>query len=294
MAGERDGSTIRRHRRFTPLAGLRDELANVSAGDVDDVEMRRLVLHVRVRRSVAVEHDRLAVGRPVDRRAAAQLAGADAPVAGRQVARRAAFGGHDEQVGKPLVEEADLILPVMQRPDDAGGRRPFGPLRLGRHADRPFFLVRREHRERDRFPVRRPARVARRRVGHARNLRGRALGIHPSHEQLPAFRLAFCEVQQPLAVGRPARRRSFDQKPMLRSIRVENPQRGLPFVLELVHVPARVNDARPVGRDLRVGHTLPIKIVLGGEERIRARLLGAQHGGAASDDGGEQRRTDRS
>src|SRR6266487_6407012 len=114
VSSERNGPSVRGHHRSTPVAGLRNQIANIAARDVDDVDLRRLVLHVGVRRPVAVEHDRLAVGGPVDRRAAAELAGADAPFSRRQIPRGPTVAWHHEQMRKALVEESNLVLSKMQ------------------------------------------------------------------------------------------------------------------------------------------------------------------------------------
>ena len=60
---------------------------------------------------------------------------------------------------------------------------------------------------------------------------------------------------------------------MLRSVGVDDPQLRVPLVLELVHVLARVDDARAVRRDLRVADPLPVELVLRRQQRRRSRFL---------------------
>ena len=241
VTGEGHELAVGRHRGIAPVARLRHEIANRCARDVDDVQRRHLILQIAVGAANGVEHDRPAVGRPVDRRAAAQLAGADVPFAARQRPGRAAVGRHHEQVREAIFEESDANLPEVQRVDDARRRRPLGALRFLRHRDVPLFLLGDEHREGDRLAVGRPARIARR-FGDVRDLRRRPVRVDPPDEYLLTLRLAVGEIHQPLAVRRPLRVRSLHEEPVLRTIGLDQPSLGFPLVFQLVHVLAGVGD----------------------------------------------------
>ena len=60
---------------------------------------------------------------------------------------------------------------------------------------------------------------------------------------------------------------------MLRAVRVQDPQRRFPLVVLLVDGLPRVDDARAVGRDLRVVDALPVQVMLGRQQRRGASLL---------------------
>ena len=266
VAGEGDQLAVGRDHRFAPGSRFHNEVADRAAGDIHDVQLRSLVFEVGIAVAVAVKHDRLAVG--------------------RQGARRTALGRHHEQVRVAVLEEADAILPVMERVDDARRRRPLRAFRLGRHTDGPFLLLRLEHRKRDRLAVRRPADAARR-LQDVGDLRGRTGGVDPAHKHLRPFRLALGHVQQPLPVRRPPRGGTLDEEAMFRAVALHHPGLRLPFVLDLVHMFARIDDARAVGRDLRIAHPFPVQVMLCGQQSGRARLLTTQPD--APDHGNHQR-----
>ena len=75
------------------------------------------------------------------------------------------------------------------------------------------------------------------------------------------------------------------QEAVLARVGVDDPDFGLPFVLEAVYVLPRVDDARAVRGDLRVVDALEVHVVLGREPRRRLRLLRAdgRHGHSRRD-----------
>ena len=126
----------------------------------------------------------------------------------------------------------------------------------------------------------------------ARDLRRRALGVHPANEELRAARIAFVEIGDARAVRRPPRPAALRQKSILRPVRAHDPQLGVEAIFELVDVPARVDDLRPVRRDLRIGDLLEVEVLLDGEERIGLPLLCQERRGRReqSDEQGGSRR----
>ena len=179
----------------------------------------------------------------------------------------------------PVFQEAHLILAVVQRFHHARRGRPLGALRRGGHADLPSVLFRHEHGERDGLAVRRPARVGHL-VGGVRDLRGGPVGIDPADEDLRAARLSVGDIENALPVGRPARVRTLGQEAMLAAIGVHDPERGIPAVLDLVGLLAGVDNARAIGRNLRIADALEVEVVIVGQTRGGRGLLG---------DGGESR-----
>jgi len=186
-------------------------------------------------------------------------------------------------MGEALLHEADAILPVVQVVDHAGRRGPFRARGRLRHGDLPERRVGHEQREGDRLAVGRPARVGGRLL-HAGDLRDRPLGIHPADEDLRPLGLTVGEIDDPRPVRGPAGARSLYEEALMRPVGVHDPQRRFPFVLQLVHPAAGVDDLRAVGRDLRVARLLPVEVMLDGEERVRRGLL------RGDGNGGEQQR----
>ena len=263
-----------------------------AAGNVERVHLRVLVAAVPLRVLEAVEDDRLAIRGEVEPDVPREAVepGTDVPLAARELPRRATVRGHEEEVRVPGLREPDAILAVVQPVDDPRRLRPLGAGRGRGHADLPGLLVGDEHRERDRFAVGRPLRVGRG-LSDMGDLRGRAFGVHPAHEQLRALGLAVGEIQDPRAVRRPAGARAFPQSAVLGAVGVHHPERRLPLVLELVHVAPGVDDLRPVGRELRVGDLLPVEVMLDGEERVGRGFL--SRGGRSSEKPGDDQNGNR-
>ena len=113
-----------------------------------------------------------------------------------------------------------------------------------------------------------------------RDLRGGSIGIDPADKDLRAARLSIGDIENAFPVGRPAGVGAFGQKPMLAAIGIHDPERGIPAVLDLVGLLAGVDNARAIGRNLRVADALQVKVVIVGQTRGGRRLLG---------DGGESR-----
>ena len=220
------------------------------------------------------EKNLLAVGRELD--------AVVIPVAGGQLARRAAGGRHHEQVSIAIVIEALSVLAVVEPLDDARRVDPLGALRTLRHLDRPVVLLLDLHRKRDRLSVGGPCDIGRR-LGEMRDLRRRALGVHVADEDLRALRIALRGVNDAIAARRPARAAAADQEAVLAPVRAHDPERRFALVVDLVDPAARVDDLRAVRRQLRIGDrlVLPIKVevqaivrniigssgVLGGDDR---------------------------
>jgi len=99
------------------------------------------------------------------------------------------------------------------------------------------------------------------------------LGVHPTDEELRAARSAAVDVGDARSVGRPPRTAALRQKPILRAIRVHDPQLGVEAVLELVDMAARVDDLRSVRRDLRVADLLEVEEFVDGEQRVGSPFL---------------------
>src|SRR5581483_9794140 len=95
---------------------------------------------------------------------------------------------------------------------------------------------------------------------------------------LRSLRLAVREVDDALSVGGPARVRSLDEEAMLRAVGVQDPDLGVPAVLDRVDVLPRVQQPPAVGRDLDVVDALPIEVVLGRQAGRAARFLRAERG----------------
>ena len=167
MTGERDCAAIGRHHRIGPSALLRDQRLDGAAFHVNGEEVRLPIAIIGVRIAEAVEHDGATIGRPVVVRPAAELA--RRVIAVRELARRAAFRGHEKQLRRSLLDVADAVAPIVEAIDDARRRRPFGTLRRGRHTDLPRRLTLHQHREREGLAVRRPAQGGRV-LAHARDL----------------------------------------------------------------------------------------------------------------------------
>ncbi len=176
---------------------------------------------------------------------------------------------------KALLHESHLILAVVQVVHDARRGCPLRALgRLG-EGDAPEGGIRHEHQESDRLAVGRPLRI-RRGFGQPRHLRRRSLRIHPAHEDLGALGLAVREVEDAGAVGRPACVRPLHEEAVMRPIRAHDPERRVPFVVDLVDPAARVHDLRSVGGDLRIGDLLPIEVMVDGEQRVGSGFLGGR------------------
>src|SRR5262249_11480528 len=61
--------------------------------------------------------------------------------------------------------------------------------------------------------------------------------------------------------------------PMLPPIGVHDPQRRFPFICKPVHLLARVDDVRAVGRNLCIGDAFELEVVVSGEAVRRRGLL---------------------
>ena len=242
---------------------------------------------VAVEIAAGLDDDRLAIRRPVQRNGPAQLARAHTPAPAGQLADRAAIRRDHEQVGCSAVQIADLILAVVKAVHDSRGRRPMGAGRFRRKADRPLRLVGNKHREGDALAVRRPVGVTEP-VGRVGHLGCRPVDIDPADENLiPAGFRPFRDKQDPLAVRRPSRRGAARQEPILGPVGVDDPKPGLPPVFKLVGALARVDDPRPVRRDLGVAQPLQVKIVVRRQSSRRRSFLGA-HGRRPDGQGGDQ------
>ncbi len=106
------------------------------------------------------------------------------------------------------------------------------------------------------------------------DLRRGTVGIDPADKDLRATRLSVGDVENALPIGRPARVRALGQEAVLAAIGIHDPQRGIPAVLDLVGLLAGVDDARAIGRDLRIAHALEIEVVIVGETRREVSFLG--------------------
>ena len=84
------------------------------------------------------------------------------------------------------------------------------------------------------------------------------------------------QIEDACAVRRPARVAALDEEPVVRAVGVHDPQRRLPFVFDLVHPAARVHDLGAVGRDLGIGHLLPVEVMVHGEQGVGGRFLGGR------------------
>ena len=113
----------------------------------------------------------------------------------------------------------------------------------------------------------------RRRLLDARDLRHGAFGVHVADEDLRAARLALRGVGDAIAGRRPARAAAADEEAVLAAVGVHDPQRRLAAVGLLVDPAARVDDLRPVGRDLRIGDGLVFEIEIEGQA-VGGRCLG--------------------
>ena len=178
-------------------------------------------------------------------------------------------------MGEALLHVADAVLAVMEILHDPRRGRPLRALRRLGERDAPWCRVGRQHHERDRFAVGRPPRIGRL-LSDPRDLRGSALGIHPSDEQLRPLGLPVGQIEDARTVRRPARVAALDEEPVVRAVGVHDPQRRLPFVFDLVHPAARVHDLGAVGRDLGIGHLLPVEVMVHGEQGVGGRFLGGR------------------
>jgi hypothetical protein len=170
---------------------------------IDRVEIGVAVVVVAVRFIETLDNDGLAIGRPVpaDRSGGEAIhAGADIPVAARELPCGTAIDADDEQVAEARFLEATAVFLVMQRLDDAGR---LGPVRriggLG-HVDRPGNRLGDETGEAERFAVGRPFDVGRG-FRQVCELRGALFAFGPPHVDLGAFGLAVVEVRDAGTVG---------------------------------------------------------------------------------------------
>ena len=112
-----------------------------------------------------------------------------------------------------------------------------------------------------------------------RDLGGRALRVHVSHEDLRPTRIAFGEVREPRPVGRPHGARAFAEHAIVRAVGIHDPERRIPPVVDLVDVPARVDDLLAVGRNLGISNLLEVEVVIDGQKRVGPLLLRAGEAG---------------
>ncbi len=271
---ERDLASVGREDGIVPRPFLRRETVLRAGGDVDGENARRAVHHVRIPVVDRGDDDRLAVGRPIptDRADLAVESRADAPLALRDLARRAAVCRDGEEMEISRLREPDTILAIVQRRLVLRRGRPVRPRRWRGHVDGPGSLHWHQHAEPDRLAVGRPPDVADVLID-ARDLRRRPFGLHPANEELRAAWIAALEIGDARAVGRPAGAAAFVEKAVLAPVRVHDPQLGVEAILELVDVSPRVDDLRAVGRDLRIRHLLEVEILLDGEERVGSVFL---------------------
>src|SRR4029453_18329626 len=92
------------------------------------------------------------VSQPVESRA-------DVPVARRQIPRRAAIGGDNEQMDRARLGVSALVLPVMQTVGDGRSVRPLGTFGWFRQDDVPGRGLGDKHAERDLLAVGRPPEI---------------------------------------------------------------------------------------------------------------------------------------
>lgn len=288
-AGIGDLGSIRRHRRPTPATPLGGQPLDREAGDVERKDVGVAIGEIGAGIVVAVEVDGLAVGRevPADAERSAFVGSPDAPLAGGELAGRAAVGRNQEEVEIAGLQEPAPVEPVVELVDHPGRRGPLGVGRRWRHLDRPLVRLGNQHAEADRFPVRRPFQAPRR-FDHSSDLAGGPLGVHPPDEDLaPAGLLGLGEIGDPGPVGRPDRARALHQESVPGSVGVDDPDRALPAIVDPVDPPAGVDHALAVGGDLRVPDSLEVEILAHGQEGVPGRLLGRPGGAGHQGDGGE-------
>ena len=256
------------------------ERADLAVGDCDLVDLRvdRLVLPVLA--AVGGEEEELPVRGP--HRRAVVVEGA-----GGELARRAALGGHHEEMVEALLEEALAVGAEGDPGDDLGRLGPLGALGLLGHLGERRRLLGHQHDEGDRAPVRRPGDAARgaQELGEL----GGGAGVHPAHVELERVALAR-RVEEAAAVRRPARRElaaARGERPVVAAVGVDQPDPRAAAVLHHVHRVADVGHAAAVGGDLRVGGPLEAEDVHG-LEAVEAGCAGAG-GGARGGFGGRRR-----
>ena len=258
VAHERDAPPVGRDGRALIGAGAAGERADLPARHRCDVQLGVAVVEHPVRVAVGGEDEMPAVRRPGGRARVLEISGGHRD-------RGSALRGDDEEVVVAEVQVADAVLPVLEAVlHDGRG----GPVCSGRWTGRGRQARRRighQHVEGDVAAVRRPADPAGR-FGELRE-RCRLAGVHPAQMDLPAGR-----VGEPGAVRRPARRSPRPQAPVIRAVRVHDPEfRALPVAHD-VHRGAHVDDLAAVRGDLRVGgvferediHRLEVRLGAGG------------------------------
>src|ERR1051326_1979892 len=187
------------------------------------------------------------------------------------------------------LHRTDAILLEMERRLVLRRGRPVPTLRRFRHIDLPDMRRWYQHAESNPLAVRRPANVRWSLVGVG-DLRCSAFGIHVPHEDLRAARLALGDISEACPVRRPHRTRAFAEHSVVRAIRVHEPERGVPAVLDLVHIATGVDDLFAVGRNLWITDLLVVEVMIDREQCVGAPLLGtASRRGAEYEEEGERK-----
>ena len=177
----------------------------------------------------------------------------DVELPASELARRAAVGGHDENVGESRIDVTGTIRAKIGVLDHDHRRRPFGPFRWLGHARQRLVLAGYQGGVGQLAAIRRPGQVGRPvfQLGDARG----SPAVQPAHKDL-RLALVAGHVGDPRGVGRP-RHLAIGHATGGQRLRgtggaVEQPQVGAAHVLHAVEELPLVDQFAPVRRQHRV------------------------------------------
>ena len=276
-----DHATVGRHRRTrvgpAPVGQLPHRA--VRHGELEDLGVPHVLPVVA---PGGRDQQVLRIGRPLGRPAVVVGAVRDLP-------GRPPLGGKDEDVGVSDRQEALAVRPVIEPLVRRGGGRPRRAFRLRGHLREGRRRVRDEHAEGDRAPVGRPGQPAR--ASLQLREQGRLSGVHPAQVELRLPVFVACDVEEPRAVRRPARRRevllSGEERTVVRTVVIDDPQVASLTVRHDVHRGPHIDDPGTVGRDPGIAGDFEFEDVRRAEV-VRIPLLPGERCGG--DEDGERER----